>query len=861
MEKLLLIDGNSLLHRAFHALPLLSTSKGVYTNAVYGFTNMLFRLLQEEEPDYIAIAFDKKGPTFRHKEYAAYKATRPETRPELIGQFGLLKDVLKAMNINYVELDNYEADDLLGALSKIAEDAGVFTKIVTGDKDALQLVSKNTHVMLTKRGITEMDLYNPEKVVEKYGVPPKAIIDLKGLMGDKSDNIPGVPGVGKKTASKLLIEYETIENILENVEDLKGKVKENIKANKEQLKMSKYLATIVRDIDVGIDIKELTLKRPNYKELLKLFNELEFYSLMEKVDVPKDEADIEVETTCEIHKIDDLKAAIKKLKSSDTVGILIDAEKTGPLDYTIRGFGLSANGNNFFVPYELINMDREARQIFTEFVEDETVLKITHDGKFVRNLFRKMGIDFCFGFDTMLAAYLLDPSKSQYELENLAFEYLGLNIKDTDVGEKASCLVSLKTALQQRIEVCEMNELYEQVEMPLSTVLSDMELSGFKISIEKLEKLSDEFGSKLSVLTKEIYDLAGIEFNINSPKQLGGILFERLGLPVIKRTKTGYSTNAEVLEKLKGSHPIIEKVLDYRFLMKMKSTYADGLLELVDRETEKIYTSLNQTVTSTGRISSTEPNLQNIPVRTEVGRSIRGVFTADGPKHILLSGDYSQIELRVLAHISNDSGLIEAFNKGEDIHTRTASEVFGVPPEEVTYDLRDKAKAVNFGIVYGISDFGLAQGLGISNKEAQGYIDAYFKKYPGVRDYVRETIKSAKQNGFVTTMLNRRRYIPDINSRNYHSRTFAERVAMNTPIQGSAADIIKVAMVKVYRHLKERKLKTKMLLQIHDELIFDVPEEEVDEAVELIKNDMENAISLKVPLVVDFKKGYTWEEL
>lgn len=861
MEKLLLIDGNSLLHRAFHALPLLSTSKGVYTNAVYGFTNMLFRLLQEEEPDYIAIAFDKKGPTFRHKEYAAYKATRPETRPELIGQFGLLKDVLKAMNINYVELDNYEADDLLGALSKIAEDAGVFTKIVTGDKDALQLVSKNTHVMLTKRGITEMDLYNPEKVVEKYGVPPKAITDLKGLMGDKSDNIPGVPGVGKKTASKLLVEYQTIENILENVEDLKGKVKENIKANKEQLKMSKYLATIVRDIDVGIDIKELTLKRPNYKELLKLFNELEFYSLMEKVDVPKNEEDTEVETTCEIRKLDDLRAAIKKLKLSAIVGILIDAEKTGPLDYTIRGFGLSANGNNFFVPYELINMDREARQIFTEFVEDETVLKITHDGKFVRNLFRKMGIDFCFRFDTMLAAYLLDPSKSQYELENLAFEYLGLNIKDTDVGEKASCLVSLKTALQQRIEVCEMNELYEQVEMPLSTVLSDMELSGFKISIEKLEKLSDEFGSKLSVLTKEIYDLAGIEFNINSPKQLGGILFERLGLPVIKRTKTGYSTNAEVLEKLKGSHPIIEKVLDYRFLMKMKSTYADGLLELVDRETEKIYTSLNQTVTSTGRISSTEPNLQNIPVRTEVGRSIRGVFTADGPKHILLSGDYSQIELRVLAHISNDSGLIEAFNKGEDIHTRTASEVFGVPPEEVTYDLRDKAKAVNFGIVYGISDFGLAQGLGISNKEAQGYIDAYFKKYPGVRDYVRETIKSAKQNGFVTTMLNRRRYIPDINSRNYHSRTFAERVAMNTPIQGSAADIIKVAMVKVYRHLKERKLKTKMLLQIHDELIFDVPEEEVDEAVELIKNDMENAISLKVPLVVDFKKGYTWEEL
>lgn len=693
------------------------------------------------------------------------------------------------------------------------------------------------------------------------GVPPKAITDLKGLMGDKSDNIPGVPGVGKKTASKLLVEYQTIENILENVEDLKGKVKENIKANKEQLKMSKYLATIVRDIDVGIDIKELTLKRPNYKELLKLFNELEFYSLMEKVDVPKNEEDTEVETTCEIRKLDDLRAAIKKLKLSAIVGILIDAEKTGPLDYTIRGFGLSANGNNFFVPYELINMDREARQIFTEFVEDETVLKITHDGKFVRNLFRKMGIDFCFRFDTMLAAYLLDPSKSQYELENLAFEYLGLNIKDTDVGEKASCLVSLKTALQQRIEVCEMNELYEQVEMPLSTVLSDMELSGFKISIEKLEKLSDEFGSKLSVLTKEIYDLAGIEFNINSPKQLGGILFERLGLPVIKRTKTGYSTNAEVLEKLKGSHPIIEKVLDYRFLMKMKSTYADGLLELVDRETEKIYTSLNQTVTSTGRISSTEPNLQNIPVRTEVGRSIRGVFTADGPKHILLSGDYSQIELRVLAHISNDSGLIEAFNKGEDIHTRTASEVFGVPPEEVTYDLRDKAKAVNFGIVYGISDFGLAQGLGISNKEAQGYIDAYFKKYPGVRDYVRETIKSAKQNGFVTTMLNRRRYIPDINSRNYHSRTFAERVAMNTPIQGSAADIIKVAMVKVYRHLKERKLKTKMLLQIHDELIFDVPEEEVDEAVELIKNDMENAISLKVPLVVDFKKGYTWEEL
>lgn len=861
MRKMLLIDGNSLLHRAFHALPPLRTSKGVHTNAVYGFLNMLFRILQEEKPDYITVAFDKKGPTFRHDEYAAYKATRPKTPDELIGQFDLLKEILQALHICFIETDGFEADDILGTLSKKGEESGIFSIIVTGDKDALQLVSSNTNVMLTIKGISEMEVYDNEKVKERYGILPKAVAEMKGLMGDKSDNIPGVPGIGKKTAAKLIQEFGTVDNVLNNMDKQKGKLRENLEKYSEQAKISKYLATIVRDIPLEFNPDDIVYCEPNYDKLIKLFRELEFYSFIDRFQLTVDIEVSEDEQTVNIENADTLQELVQKIITLKQVAVLADVETKDSTSYETNGIYLSTKDKNYCIGPDFIKEDN-INCYLKSILEDSAIYKITHDGKFLRNYLRQLGIDFKCQFDTMLAGYLLEPSKPRYDIPTLVMEYLGRTLADkSGFGEKTGCLIALKNAMDNRIKDCEMQSLFYDVEMPFSVVLADMEHVGIKVNPEKLQELSNKFGKKLGSLTEDIYNQAGTEFNINSPKQLGEILFERLSLPVIKRTKTGYSTDAEVLEKLRSSHPIVENVLEYRFLMKMKSTYIDGLLVLVDKNSSRIYTSFNQTVTSTGRISSTEPNLQNIPVKTEEGRHIRGVFTADGPGHVLLSGDYSQIELRVLAHISQDPGLIEAFIKGEDIHTRTASEVFGVLPEEVTPLLRDRAKAVNFGIVYGISDYGLAQGLGISNQEAQEYINAYFERYPGVRDYIRETIRLAKNKGYVTTLLNRRRYIPDINSRNYHLRSFAERTAMNTPIQGSAADIIKVAMVKVYNHLKQNNLKAKILLQVHDEIILDVPEDELSIVKKILKEDMENAIPLQVPIVVDFTQGYTWEEL
>ncbi len=862
MEKMILIDGNSLIHRAFHALPPLRTSKGIYTNAVFGFLNMFFRLAKEQNPDYITVAFDKKGPTFRHDTYSAYKATRPKTPDELVIQFDMLKDILTALNIVHIEKEGLEADDLLGIVSKKAENAGVFSIIVTGDKDALQLVSDLTHVMLTIKGISEMELYDVQKVVERYGIEPSKVTDLKALKGDASDNIPGVPGIGLKTASKLIKEFGSVENLLNCKHELKGKIKENVTHYEEQILMSKQLATIVRDADLGIDISEFSRKSPDYDRLLMLFREMEFYSLISKIGL-KEDARPEETASVMIMTPEDMKKAISVLEQSDALAILVDTKKLTPAFYDISAIGFSTGEHSYDLKNEALNSSDSIKSMLREFIKgslNKTI--VTHDGKLVRNAFKSIDVDFDCQFDTMLAAYLLDPSKSRYDLENVVYEYLGRELKGTqDLGQKASTLLVLRDVLYERLKDTEMAELFDSVEMPLSHVLAEMEATGFKADEGKLKELSAEFGGKLLELTNEIYTLAGVEFNINSPKQLGEVLFERLCLPVLKKTKTGYSTDADVLEKLKSSHPIVEKILEYRFLMKLKSTYADGLLAVLDKKTGKIHTCFNQTVTATGRISSTEPNLQNIPVKTDEGRRIRGVFSADGPAHILLSGDYSQIELRVLAHVSEDSGLIEAFKNGEDIHTRTASEVFNVSREDVTPMLRDRAKAVNFGIVYGISEYGLAQGLGITNSEARDYIEAYFNRYQGVRDYIRETIKNAKLTGYVTTILKRRRYIPEINSKNYNVRSFAERAAMNTPIQGSAADIIKVAMVKVYEYLKRNKMKTRLVLQIHDELILDVPKDELSEVKKAVKYHMENAVLLKVPLVVDMKQAYTWDEL
>lgn len=862
MEKALFIDGNSLLHRAFHALPPLRTSKGVYTNAVYGFMNMLFRVLDEENPDYIAVAFDKKGPTFRHKKYKAYKATRAKTADELIGQFDILKDILKALNIHFLELDNYEADDILGMLSKIAENDGVFSVIVTGDKDTLQLVSDKTNVLLTRRGITQMDRYDPRGVLEKHGIYPEQVPDFKGLKGDKSDNIPGVPGIGVKTASKLLKEFGSVENILRNTEKIKGKMKEKIIHYKQQLIDSKYLATIIQDPKIDVELKTLSRKTPNWEEALRLFREYEFYSLVNRfkknlgeiAELDKEKNEIPIVNIDNLDKLDKL---IKRIKEKNEVAIILDTREK---DY-IEGIALNFAETSYYITSKLIYKDLNAKTLLKQFLESDKIFKIVYDNKRSRKLLKKYQIEFKGQFDPMLAAYLLEPSKPKYDLEFLAFDYLGKEIHGLKVSQKVRYVYELKVVMDKRLKDLNMEHLFYDVEMPLSSILADMEYIGIKVDVEKLKELSYKFGQKLAELTNKIHEYAGEEFNINSPKQLGKILFDNLGLPVIKKTKTGYSTDAEVLDTLKHHHPIIDNILEYRFLMKMKSTYSDGLLDLVEKKTSTIHTSFNQTVTTTGRISSTEPNLQNIPVKNKIGKHIRGVFIAGTPEHMLLSGDYSQIELRVLAHVSGDEGLIKAFASGEDIHTKTASEVFDVPVEEVTPILRDRAKAVNFGIVYGISEYGLAKNLNISPKEARNYIEIYFERYPGVRDYIRETIRKARQTGYVTTILNRRRYIPDINSRNFRRRSFAERTAMNTPIQGSAADIIKIAMVRVYRNLRKNNLNTNMLLQVHDELIFDVPKDELSEVKKIVKRDMENAISLKVPLIVDFKQGNNWEEL
>ncbi|SHM56010.1 DNA polymerase I [Caldanaerovirga acetigignens] len=861
MKKIMLIDGNSLMHRAFYALPPLMTSKGIHTNAVYGFVNMLMRIIKEEAPDYIAVAFDRKAPTFRHQEYAAYKANRVKMPEELTGQFDILKQILKAMNIRYVEKEGYEADDLLGSLSKKAEEKGLLTLIVTGDKDTLQLVSPKVRVMLTRKGITELELYDIQKIKERFGIKPEAFPDLKGLMGDASDNLPGIPGVGEKTALKLLQEYGTLENILENTDALKGKLRENILLYGEQAKSSKKLATIVRDVDLELNLEELAFGEPDYEKLARIFRELEFYSLLDRLPRPKEGNQRETVSVC-ITDIGQLGKVIEEIKARKAVAIEFQTEGKSPA-VRLKGIGISASCDcSYFVPEEILRENQSLKDKVLSLLADREIAKVVHDGKRSRVALAKEGIDFIYDFDTMLAAYLIDPSKTRYDLESLIYENLGAELTGSeDAGKRASFLLPLKEVLSEKLKNQDMESLFKDVEMPLSIVLADMEMSGIRVDPEKLKRLSLEFGKRLENLTDEIYKLAGLEFNINSPKQLGEVLFEKLSLPVVKKKKSGYSTDAEVLEKLKGTHPIIEKILEYRFLMKMKSTYADGLLSLVDRETFKIYSNFNQTITATGRISSTEPNLQNIPVKTEIGRKIRGVFVAENPDHVLLSGDYSQIELRVLAHISGDEGLIEAFVKGEDIHARTASEVFGIPKDRVTSQLRDRAKAVNFGIIYGISDYGLAQNLGITTGEAREYIESYFNRYPKVRDYIRETIKDAKIKGYVTTILNRRRYIPDINSRNYNLRSFAERVAVNTPIQGSAADIIKMAMVKIYNHFKELKLKTKMLIQVHDELIFDVPKEELEVVKNIVKSDMETAVPLRVPLVVDFKVGKSWEEI
>jgi DNA polymerase-1 len=873
-SKFIIIDGNSLIHRAFHALPLLTTGKGEYTNGVFGFIKMLFKIIREEEPDYLAVAFDIGKVTFRHDRFKEYKGTRKATPDELKPQFEIVKELLRAMTIPVFELEGYEADDLIGTLIKQGEEAEYQNIIFTGDRDTLQLVSDRTKVKLTKKGISEIEEYDLKALSEKYGLTPDQFIDLKGLMGDSSDNIPGVPGVGEKTGLKLLHQLGTLENILVSINQLQGeKLKERLTEHSEQALLSKELATISCNAPVTIsELAPFSTEKWEIDKLLELFGRLEFKSLLGELPRRKQlfEGGKE-EITCNIIYLTD-QIAIDKLKAeaqkAGEVYVAINRsgvnEKLPAMASKLDGLALIA-GEAAFVwrKRDDCNVTPELAGILA----DPKIKKVVHHSKEAYVVMYNSGYELqgitC---DPMLMAYLLNPNNSGEDFKGLILEYLGRQLNSEDdfparLVEKAWLTRELVNELRGKLQEYELDRLYQEVELPLANVLARMELEGIKLDPVELTSMGEGLAAGIDKLQDEIFSLAQEEFNINSPKQLGTILFDKLKLPAMKKTKTGYSTNAEVLEALADRHPIVAKLLDYRQLVKLKTTYVDGLLKVMNPDDCRVHTTFNQTVTTTGRLSSTEPNLQNIPIRLEQGRQIRKAFVPQGEGRVLLAADYSQIELRVLAHISNDGKFIDAFKEGQDIHTKTACEVFEVRPAEVTGEMRRRAKAVNFGIVYGISDYGLSRDLGIQRGEAKRYIENYLANYPGVKAYLEKVVVQARKAGYVTTILNRRRYLPDLQSRNKNIQSFGERTAMNTPIQGSAADIIKLAMLRVEEELNKTKLDCKMLLQVHDELIFDVAAADLDIAAVLVRQTMEQVMSLAVPLQVDVKWGYNWYEM
>lgn len=866
MERLLILDSNSLLNRAFYAIPPLTNSEGIHTNAVYGFTNMLFKMKEEIKPDYIVAAFDRKAPTFRHKEYEDYKAGRKKMPPELGEQFPLVKEVLNLLAVNIYEIDGFEADDIIGTLAQFAEKNGIEVFIVTGDRDALQLASDNIKVVITKKGVTETAVYNKEAFIEEFGVTPTQYIDVKGLMGDKSDNIPGVPGVGEKTAFKLISTYGSMEGVLSHIDKISGKkLKENLETYSEQAIFSKKLATIMTEVPIEFDLEDIkSQENYNKEELKKLFFKLGMKSLLAKL--PGDDLEGEEEVAkIEINEVTTIEGFKEVLSVKEGIAFISYSTCNANLYSKIELDKLYINYGDkvSLIDFKLINMENsnEAINLLKAFMEDEKIEKVIQDGKNLVTILTKHNIEVKkFIFDTVVAAYLIDSAKSNYPLEVLINEYLMKEVKGE--GDELICnaMASMKELyeyLKDRIDKEGMDELYYEVEHPLISILSSMEAIGFNVNREKLDELAVKFKEEISRTEKEIYELCEEEFNISSPKQLGKILFEKLDLPVIKKTKTGYSTNAEVLEKLMDKHPVVEKIIYYRQITKLNSTYVEGLKNVID-EDGAIHSSFNQTVTTTGRLSSTEPNLQNIPVKYEMGREIRKVFIPQESTDVLLSCDYSQIELRVLAHMSDDKNMIDAFNHHSDIHTKTASEVFKVPVEEVTPLMRSRAKAVNFGIVYGISDFSLSQDLKITRKEAAEYMEIYFDRYPKIKGYLESVKEEAKEKGYVLTVLNRRRFIPEIKSSNKIVKALGERLAMNAPIQGSAADIIKLAMVKVYNRIKKENLESQMILQVHDELILNVKENELEIVKALVKEEMENVLKMSVTLEVDTNIGNTW---
>jgi len=880
MKKLVLIDGNSIGNRAFYALPLLTTKQGLYTNAVYGFTQILLKIIEEVKPDYLLVAFDAGKITFRHTDFKEYKGKRMKTPSELSGQFPMMRQLLDAFQLRYFELEGYEADDIIGTLSKQAEEAEIETIVYTGDKDMLQLVSEHITVNLTRKGITEVEAYTPNEVMDRYGLEPKQIIDLKGLMGDTSDNIPGVPGVGEKTALKLLYEFHTVEGVLSNIEHITAKkVKENLTMYQEQAILSKQLATIYREVPVNLAFEELEVEESGYhhEEVYELFDKWEFHSLIDRLGMEKSHSSTEqqIELAIDLLNFQTEAKWEQLLQEEGPFSVYIETVGEELHGNEILGIAISTGNDSLFLSQDQVTSWKP----FTHWLQDETKKKWVFDGKKIEMICYWNGVEMK-GIlsDLLLSAYLLNPQDGSPSLVEIAkyYQYQGLQEDEVIFGKgakytlpdesvyidhicrKADAIYSLIPMFDQKLEESNLTSLLYEMELPLSRVLAKMEKVGVRIDTRRLEKMGGELMETLQQLTKGIYELATTEFNINSPKQLGEILFDKLQLPIIKKTKTGYSTSADVLEKLEPHHPIIGLILKYRQIGKLQSTYVEGLLKMVNKETHRIHTSFNQAITATGRLSSTEPNLQNIPIRLEEGRKIREAFVPTEKDWFILSSDYSQIELRVLAHIANDENLIEAFIHDMDVHTKTAMDVFGVKAEEVNSLMRRQAKAVNFGIVYGISDYGLSQNLNISRKEAAEFIERYFSVFAGVKTYMNEIVKQAKRDGYVSTLMNRRRYLADIHSPNFNVRSFAERTAMNTPIQGSAADIIKIAMIQMDKEMSQLALKSRLLLQVHDELIFEVHPDEKEIMKNLVKDVMENAMQLKVPLKVDLQFGHTW---
>lgn len=847
--KLMVIDGNSIVNRAFYGLPPLTNKKGIHTNAVYGFINILTKMIDMEQPDGICVAFDLKGPTFRHKKYSEYKAKRKPMPEELAEQMPLLKSVLDTMNIPRYELEGYEADDIIGTIASISSEKGVNTVIVSGDKDDLQLVADRVKVdlVVTKGGKNITTEYTEDIFRAEYGFEPELLIDLKALMGDASDNIPGVAGVGQKTASDLINKYGKIADIYENLEtlDIKPPVKKKLEAGREMAFMSYDLATIMRDVPIEFNPEENVRREWDSAELFDLFTELEFTSLIKKLGLNSDNRVEEPKNTTrwKTHEVRD-NAETTELLSTFSAAEYVSVIPLENLDGIEVGF----KGTVHTFRWNVLG-DSYAPFLREFFAED--IKKAGHNIKDLMRQLKEEGIRAKgFTFDTALAAYLLKPTDNSYDLKDLADTYLGA------FNGEVQAVYDLSGVLKAELEKLKMLELFNGIELPLCGVLADMEYRGFLVDRGALNEFGAKLGRWTEELRDEIYRLAGEEFNINSPKQLGTILFDKLMLPPPKKTKTGYSTNIEVLQKLKGMHDIIEPIIAYREYTKLKSTYTDGLVKCIS-EDGRIHTNFQMTVTATGRLSSTEPNLQNIPIRRELGGEIRKMFVA-APGKELVDADYSQIELRILAHISGDETMQSAFRSGEDIHTVTASQVFDTSLSEVTALQRSRAKAVNFGIVYGISAFSLSQDIGVTKAEAGEYIDNYLKKYHGVRDYMEQIVKSAKKDGYVATMFGRRRYLPELSSSNYNVRSFGERVALNMPIQGAAADIMKIAMINVSAALEEAELESKIVLQVHDELIVEAPESEVERVKEILKREMENAVQLDIPLTVDAHSGGNW---